>query len=192
MATTDFGRRTVLGRGAACAAAVGLLQAAPGTFAQATGSAPTAKPAAPGLGSRIVLPEARLLDGSVLPASHWDGKILVVELWASWCPFCARQNPHLDALHRAHGDRGLEVLALSIDRDPDAARRYMAEHGYAFHAAMDDDAWRAALGRPRGLPIVWVVDRQSRLVKLEIGEMFPEDIAELALLLDEPNPRSHR
>ncbi|HRO59777.1 MAG TPA: TlpA disulfide reductase family protein [Burkholderiaceae bacterium] len=185
MAATDFGRRAVLGRGAACAAGFGLLQAGRGAFAQASGSAPAMKPAVPEIGSRIALPEVTLLDGRVLPPSHWDGKLLVVELWASWCPFCARQNPHLDALHRAHSNRGLEVLGLSIDRDSDAARRYMADNGYVFHAAMDDERWRAALGRPRGLPIVWVVDRQSRLAKLEIGEMFPEDIAEIALLLDD-------
>ena len=184
MAGRGFDRRAALGRGAALAAAgLGLLQHRR-AFAQAPGSTGPVPSSVPALGSRLELPGAALLDGRVLPASHWAGKIVVVELWASWCPFCTRQNPHLDALHRAHRDQGLEVLGLSIDRDPEAARRYMAERGYVFHAAMDDEPWRAALGRPKGLPIVWVVDRQSRLVKVEVGEMFPEDIAGIALLLD--------
>ena len=104
----------------------------------------------------------------------------MVELWASWCPFCKRQNPHLDRLHRAHAASGLEVLALSIDRRPEDAQQYMREHGYAFHAAMFDPRWQAAIGRPKGLPIVWVIGRDARLRQLEIGEMFPEDIEELA------------
>ncbi|MCM5569600.1 TlpA family protein disulfide reductase [Burkholderiaceae bacterium FT117] len=142
-----------------------------------------AAPGAPAIGSPIALPAARLLDGRELPAAHWAGKVVVIELWATWCPFCARQNPHLDTLHRKNRDRGLEVIALSIDREVDAVKKYIAERGYQFHVAMFDDSWRAAIGRPKGLPIVWVVDRKGRLARLEIGELFPEDIQDFAGLL---------
>ena len=205
MAASNPARRACLGRIAtvaaagvagvagveSLAAAAGQVLAVPAFGSEAPRAVPTAADdaappprreaddAPPPLGSRIEVPSVTLLDGTVLPPQYWVGKVLVVELWASWCPFCARQNPHVDALHRANRDRGLEVLALSIDRDPEAARRYMAERGYAFHAAMFDERWQAAIGRPKGLPIVWVIDRDSRLAKIEIGEMFPEDIAEL-------------
>lgn len=140
----------------------------------------SAAQAAPPIGARIELPAVRLLDGREIEPAWWRGKVLVVELWASWCPFCARQNPEIDRLYRAHAASGLEVLGLSIDRKAEDARRYMREHGYAFHAAMLDAKWEAALGRPKGLPIVWVIGRSGRLEQLEIGEMFPEDVAELA------------
>ena len=158
-------------------AAAGLVLAA-GTL-RAYGDTNTAG-APPPIGTPIALPPVRLLDGRELPPEHWRGKVVVIELWASWCPFCARQNPHLDRLHRAHANAGLEVLALSIDREPQAAQRYLREHGYGFHAAMFDARWQAALGRPKGLPIVWVIGRDGRLKQVEIGEMFPEDIEELA------------
>jgi len=148
---------------------------APGRGAPARG--------APPIGAGVELPSVRLLDGRELPASHWKGKVVVIELWATWCPFCARQNPHLDRLHRAHRDRGLEVIALSIDSDPEVARRYVSERGYSFHAAMFDERWQAAIGRPKGLPIVWVVGRDSKLARLEIGELFAEDIDDFSKLL---------
>lgn len=144
----------------------------------------SAAPPAPPIGARIELPAVRLLDGREIEPAYWRGKVLVVELWATWCPFCARQNPEIDRLHRAHAASGLEVLGLSIDRKADDARKYLREHGYAFHAAMLDAKWEAALGRPKGLPIVWVVGRSGRLEQLEIGEMFPEDVADLARWLD--------
>ena len=165
-------RRLLTAAGAALAAG-----ALPGAVA--------AERAVPPLGSRIDLPPVRLLDGRQIEPAHWRGKVLVVELWASWCPFCARQNPEIDKLHRAHAASGLEVLALSIDRKSEDAARYLRERGYAFHAAMLDAKWEAALGRPKGLPIVWVIGRSGRLEQLEIGEMFPEDVAELARWLDE-------
>jgi thiol-disulfide isomerase/thioredoxin len=173
---------TVVGAAAAAGAAPRLASAA----TDAAWSAPAvprsagAAPAVPPLGTRIELPPVRLLDGREIEPAYWRGKVLVVERWASWCPFCARQNPEIDKLHRAQAASGLEVLGLSIDRQAEDARRYMREHGYAFHAAMLDPKWEAVLGRPKGLPIVWVIGRSGRLEQLEIGEMFPEDVAELA------------
>ncbi|HEY0878289.1 MAG TPA: TlpA disulfide reductase family protein [Zeimonas sp.] len=156
--------------------------------ALAAGALPDVVPAAtaasrrqaPAIGTPIAVPPVRLLDGREIDPAYWRGKVLVVELWASWCPFCARQNPEIDKLHRAYSASGLEVLALSIDRRAEDAARYLREHGYAFHAAMLDANWEAALGRPKGLPIVWVIGRSGRLEQLEVGEMFPEDVAELA------------
>lgn len=179
-------RRCLAGLGAVV---TGLLARPAGSSLLAAAMLPSAAraaadtPGAPALGTVLELPAVRLLDGSELPASHWKGKVVVIELWATWCPFCAKQNPYLDALHRAHLGHGLEVIALSIDRDPETARRYVVERDYAFHVAMFDDEWQAAIGRPRGLPIIWVVDRDGRLARLEIGEQFPEDIAEFAQLL---------
>src|SRR5690606_24895231 len=75
---------------------------------------------------------------------------------------------------------GLEVLGLSIDREADDARRDMRERGYGVPVAMSDARWRAVLGRPRGVPIVCVIGRSVRLEQIEIGEMIPEDVEQLA------------
>ncbi|MCD6674126.1 MAG: TlpA family protein disulfide reductase [Burkholderiaceae bacterium] len=180
-------RRLLTAAGAAAAAgAAPRMAAATQSAAQHAAAPATSLPiasaarAAPPPGTRIELPPVRLLDGREIDPAYWRGKVLVVELWATWCPFCARQNPEIDKLHRAHATSGLEVLGLSIDRRADDVQRYMREHGYAFHAAMLDSKWEAALGRPKGLPIVWVIGRSGRLVQVEIGEMFPEDVADLA------------
>jgi thiol-disulfide isomerase/thioredoxin len=130
------------------------------------------------VGDRVAWRDVVLLDGTTIPARLLaDGPPVVVERWASWCPFCKRQNPHLQKLADAH--RGsLTVLALSIDKDPAKARAYLKEHGYTFAAAMagaDAERW---FGKLEGLPEIYVVDR-GRIVFREIGEMFPEDVAAL-------------
>jgi thiol-disulfide isomerase/thioredoxin len=137
----------------------------------------------PPVGTPVLLPDAVSLDGGALPASRWRGKVLVIELWASWCPFCLRQNPLLDRLHRKHAGDGLEVLALSIDRRPEDALRYLRERGYAFNAAMFDPRWRAALGQSKAIPFVWVIGRDGKLAYTEAREMFPEDVEDLARFL---------
>jgi thiol-disulfide isomerase/thioredoxin len=120
-----------------------------------------------------------LVDGRTLKASELQGRTVVVEFWASWCPFCMKQNPFIEKLHRQAGD-SLRVLTFTIDKTEQAARDYLAKHGYTFAAAMAGPQTEAWFGRRRGLPEVHVVDPAGRIVFSEIGEMFEEDIAALA------------
>ena len=132
------------------------------------------------IGDRVTWGDILLLDGRTLPASALAGRVVVVEIWASWCPFCAKQNPLLQQLHDAHGGRGLEFLTFSIDREPAQARAYMAKHRYTFPAAMATPQSEQWFGPREGLPELYVVDRDGRIVFREAKEMFPEDVQALS------------
>ena len=134
-------------------------------------------------GDAVALPPLTLLDGRLLDPLSLRGKVVVLEFWASWCPFCARQNPHIEALYRAHRSTGLEVLAISIDKTQKAAADYLKSHGYTFPAAMQNPAYERIYRLRRGLPQSYVIGRDSRLVLVEMGEMFEEDIRDIAKLL---------
>lgn len=135
---------------------------------------------AQGEAQQIRWTDLRLVDGRVLKASELTGKTVVVEFWASWCPFCAKQNPHIEKLHRAQGGKGLVVLTFTLDRTDDAALAYLRSHGYTFAAARSTREIEAWFGGRRSLPEVYVVDPKGQVVFKEAGEMFPEDVAALA------------
>jgi thiol-disulfide isomerase/thioredoxin len=124
--------------------------------------------------------DVRLVDGRVIKAGDLVGKTVVVEFWASWCPFCAKQNPYIEKLHRAHGGKDLVVLTFTLDRTDDAALDYLKRHGYTFAAARSNREIEGWFGGRRTLPEVYVVDPKGRVVFRETGEMFEEDIAALA------------
>src|SRR5512137_1396823 len=107
--------------------------------------------------------DVRLVDGSVLKAKDLAGKTVVVEFWASWCPFCAKQNPFIEKLHRAHGGKGqgLVVLTFTLDKTDDAALAYLKSHGYTFAAARSSKQIEGWFGGRRTLPEVYVVDPQG-------------------------------
>jgi len=133
----------------------------------------------PQVGSVLRLPDLTLLDGRPWRAAELDAKTLVVYWWASWCPFCAVQSPHIEALWRAQKANGLEVLALSIDRQAASAVGYMKAKGYSFPAAMLTPEAAKWLPKPKGLPVVVVLKvsgREGKVVFAESGEMFPEDV----------------
>ena len=169
-------RRSVMGLAARRTIALGL--APLGLAAMA------AEPGAPlpPLGSTLAAPSLTLLDGSVWGPEQSRGKVLVVYWWASWCPFCAEQSPHMDALWRAYRSQGLELLALSIDKQPAAASAHLKAKGHGFPAAMATQV-AAVWPKPRGLPVVVVRGRDGKVVYAESGSLFPEDVQGLKKFL---------
>jgi thiol-disulfide isomerase/thioredoxin len=149
-------------------------------LAAAIGGVTLAPALAATVGDRVKWRDVTLLDGRTLPASALDGRVVVVEIWASWCPFCAQQNPLLQQLYEAQRGRGLDFLTFSIDREPAKARAYMVEHRYTFPAAMATVQSEKWFGPRKGLPELYVVDRDGRIVFKEADEMFPEDVRALA------------
>jgi thiol-disulfide isomerase/thioredoxin len=149
-------------------------------LAAAIGGATFTHAFAAATGDRVKWRDVALLDGRTLRASALVGRVVVVEFWASWCPFCAQQNPLLQQLYEAQRGHGLDFLTFSIDREPAKARAYMREHRYTFPAAMATEQSERWFGPRKGLPELYVVDRDGRIVFKEVNEMFPEDVRALA------------
>ena len=181
-------RRTWLGQSIVWAAGLGGSGAQAQGAAPAAGSAPpvTDKPATdkggplPTLGTRLALPEVALFDGSRFMPAQADGQVLVVYWWASWCPFCAVQSPLIEQLWRVHRSRGLQVLALSVDRQAGDATAYLAKRGYTFPAGLQTPEVARVLPKPKGLPVTLVRGRDGRVLMAEAGQLFPEDIEQIA------------
>jgi hypothetical protein len=145
--------------------------------------ASTAAPAADALpvrGSLLALPALELFGGRRFEPSQAGGRLIVVYWWASWCPFCALQSPHMERLWRDAQPRGLQMLALSIDQRPEDAMAYLARHGYTFPSGLYTPAVARALAKPKGLPVTVVRGRDGRVLMAEAGQLFPEDIEQIA------------
>ena len=135
------------------------------------------------LGDIIRLPALTLLNGQPVNWDSLKGKVIILEFWGSWCPFCARQNPILDRFYKQHQARGLEVITVSLDKTADAAQQYMKKGGYSFKAGMVTPEWDAIYKQRRGLPQLFVIDRKGKLVLIEVREMLEDDILEIAKFL---------
>jgi len=139
------------------------------------------EPPLPAVGSVLALPDLPLIDGTAFKAAEARGKVVVLYWWASWCPFCAMQSPHVQKLWEAQRARGLTVLGLSIDRRVEDARQYLQQRGYSFPSA-----WQTAAVLPkpgRSLPVTVVLGRDGRVAMAEDGQLFPEDVEQIARFL---------
>lgn len=134
----------------------------------------------PALGQALALPPFTLLSGETLGPSHFKGHATVLYWWASWCPFCREQTPEMQKLWQRHGEQGLRVMGISVDKQIDAARQYLAKGQYNFPCTWLGEELAGVFARPRGIPVTAVVDRSGQVVQSERGQMFPEDVAALA------------
>jgi thiol-disulfide isomerase/thioredoxin len=135
------------------------------------------------IGDVVRLPALTQLNGQPVDWGALKGKVIVLEFWGSWCPFCSRQNPVLDRFYKANQARGLEVITISLDKTKDAAQEYMKKGGYSFKAGMVTPEWDVIYKQRRGLPQLFVIDRQGRLAMVEVREMLEDELLEIARFL---------
>jgi cytochrome c biogenesis protein CcmG, thiol:disulfide interchange protein DsbE len=109
--------------------------------------------------------DAQLFDGQRFSLASQQGKVVVLNFWATWCAPCRAEMPALDAFYRKHRGEGLEIVAVSMDtpKDEATAREIMKE--FAMPAAFARDASFRGYGRVWRLPLTFVVDRAGVLRK---------------------------
>lgn len=109
--------------------------------------------------------EAKLLDGTVFNLAADAGKVVIVNMWATWCGPCREEMPALDAYYRKHRDQGLVMVALSMDDPKDEAKVRELTKAYSFPVGLEPDTYLTGYGRIWRLPLTFVVDRQGILRK---------------------------
>jgi thiol-disulfide isomerase/thioredoxin len=99
--------------------------------------------------------------------AEWKDRVVLLNLWATWCVPCKKEMPALDALQKALGGPGFEVVAVNIDtRDPEKAKAWLKETGisqlsyYADNSAKIFQDLKAA-GRAFGMPTTLLIDKQG-------------------------------
>jgi thiol-disulfide isomerase/thioredoxin len=72
----------------------------------------------------------RTLDGRAVPLSELRGKVILLNLWATWCPPCVAEMPSLQRLHDKVKKDNIALVVLSVDKNPEKARRFAARKGF--------------------------------------------------------------
>lgn len=139
-----------------------------------TGISPTQSPAAMTLHEEPrPIAELRFEDGAgrSLTLADFRGKVVLLNIWATWCGPCRAEMPTLDRLQAMLGGPDFEVVALSIDRaGMNVVDRFYAEIGVTHLARYIDTSAKAArdLGA-YGLPTTLLIDRQGREIARHVG-----------------------
>jgi peroxiredoxin len=101
---------------------------------------------------------APLGGGDDVDLASLQGRLVVLNFWATWCPPCVQEMPSLDSLHRALASDGLTVVAVSVDEDPGALRRFVDSKALGLLVLRDPGGRRAwAAYGVEGYPMTFVI-----------------------------------
>jgi len=107
--------------------------------------------------------QATLLDGRSFSLQQAAGKVLIVNFWATWCAPCREELPALESFRVKYHDRGVEIIAISLDEPRHLAAVRQALRGLGINAALASESSFEGYGRIWRLPTTFVVDRNGRL-----------------------------
>ena len=120
------------------------------------------------------VPEVTFLDvdGNERSLEDFQGRVVVLNLWATWCAPCRKEMPSLDRLQASHGGDDLEVIALAVDRgDLSKVLNFYEEVGVENLAIYHDGTAKAGRTlRAPGLPTTLILNRDGHEVGRVLGD----------------------
>jgi len=120
--------------------------------------------------------------GKSFRLSEHRGKAVLVNFWATWCPPCREEMPAMERLYQGYKDRGLVLVAVSLDTDSGLVAPFVREQKLTFPIALDPKAEVANKYGVRALPSSFVVDRKGTMAALALGPRTWDNTAAKALV----------
>jgi peroxiredoxin len=108
--------------------------------------------------------------GTRVKLSEFRGKKAVfLNFWASWCASCQEEMPTMEQLYQQFKARGLEIMAVSIDKHKRDVAKFIKTHAVTFPVLLDPDSRVAQEYRVTGIPTHYFIDRKGVIRSREVG-----------------------
>lgn len=125
------------------------------------------------------------LDGGTVHSTDFNGKVLLVNFWATWCAPCLIEIPWFIDFQKKYGPQGLEVIGISMDETgAKDVTPFAKKHGMTYTVLLGNDKVAEQFGGIRGLPTTFLVDRNGKYYSMHQGLVSNDTVEEeLQLLL---------
>jgi peroxiredoxin len=141
------------------------------------------------LAENLALPPFTLLNlkGEKVKSSDFQGKVILLNFWATWCPPCREEIPYFNELYDRYKKDGLVVIGIALDRGrPEEVQKFLEKFRVEFINLMGDEAVVEAfssipsMGPLHGIPTTFIIDRKGQICRRFVGltekRMFEEVI----------------
>jgi len=113
---------------------------------------------------------AQLLDGArTVSLADYRGKVVYLDFWASWCAPCRESFPFMNELQGDLGDKGLQIVGVSVDKTAEEAHRFLARYPAKFTIVLDAAGACPSAFRLEGMPSSYIIDRAGVVRAVHVG-----------------------
>lgn len=122
-------------------------------------------------GAPAISYDVKRLDGQTDALGRYRGSVVVMNLWATWCPPCREEMPDLQRFYIENKAKGVVVLGVDQGESAQAAATFAREHGVTFPILLDADQQYGRSYAAVGLPTTVIVDRSGHVVRGIDGQL---------------------
>ena len=122
-------------------------------------------------------PDFKLKDlkGKEVSLSDYEGKVLFLNFWATWCPPCRVEIPDFIEAYDEYKDKGLEILGVSVDTiSPDKVLQFVRKYEMNYPVVMATRDLFRDYPQPRAIPTTLIIDGKGKIRHKQIGTMSKE------------------
>jgi peroxiredoxin len=143
-------------------------------------------PHAGALDAGAKMPEIGLTDlaGKPVSLASLAGKVVIIDFWATWCAPCREELPQLEKFHQKYGPKGLAVLGVSVDKEPEGIKGFLDKLKVSFPVVHDAGHQLSGKYSPPRMPSSYIVDRKG-IVRYVHGGYRAGDAAEFEKQIQE-------
>ena len=129
----------------------------------------------------FVLPD---LDGNDVTLADFEGKVVILDLWATWCPPCRKEIPFLVSLYEQYKDQGLVVVGVGLDQGgASVIAPFVEENGVTYPILVGDQTISQSY-KVSGIPMTLIIDRDGIVASKDVG-FAPSMEAEMRARVEE-------
>ncbi|MCS7231344.1 MAG: TlpA disulfide reductase family protein [Elusimicrobiota bacterium] len=101
-------------------------------------------------------------------------KLVLLNFWTTWCPYCVAEIPELKELYQKYKDKGLEIVSINISETKSKVENFINSYGIPYRVVLDPQAKIAAKYKVRGIPTNFVIDKNGNIVF--VGHNLPDSL----------------
>ena len=109
------------------------------------------------------------MDNTTVNLSDYKGKVVYVDFWASWCSPCKDSFPWMSAMQRKYADKGVEFIAINVDRKSADAEKFLKETPADFTIAFDHKGKTPKAYEVMGMPTAFLIGKDGKVLHSHIG-----------------------
>lgn len=121
--------------------------------------------------------------GHTVSLSSYQGKVLVLDFWATWCGPCIVEIPHYAEFARKNQARGVEVVGVAVESEAEDVLDLVREHRIEYRLLMGSEKVQDAYGATQGLPTTFVIDRRG-VIRAKVLGSPPDKFQRLQTSVD--------